>query len=111
MADVVSIGSYSGKFSTWKWAWSNPSVDPALREAALPLKQLQAITGFDLFGDDQAFAIQDEKHGLGTDRRSGSSPPGARVLSGAVRSRWADDLPGDHVDTDGSMTQDTAWGG
>jgi hypothetical protein len=60
VADVVSIGSYSGKFSTWKWAWSNPSVDPALREAALPLKQLQAITGVDLFGDDEAFAIQDE---------------------------------------------------
>lgn len=60
VAEVVSIGSFSGKFSTWKWAWSNPTVEPALREASLPLKQLQAITGFDLFADDEAFSIQDE---------------------------------------------------
>lgn len=59
-AEVVSIGSFSIKSSSWKWAWSNPSIEPALRQAALALKQLEAITGFDLFGNEQAFSIQDE---------------------------------------------------
>ncbi|MCP2067940.1 UNVERIFIED_ORG: hypothetical protein J2Y84_003266 [Pseudomonas reinekei] len=59
-AEVVRIGSFSIKSCSWKWAWSNPSIEHALRQAALPLKQLQAITGFDLFGNEQAFSIQDE---------------------------------------------------
>ncbi|WP_338525247.1 hypothetical protein NUH87_06290 [Pseudomonas batumici] len=59
-AEVVSIGSFSVKTCSWKWAWSNPSIEPALRQAALPLKQLQAITGLDLFGNEHAFSIQDE---------------------------------------------------
>ncbi|WP_411380469.1 DUF6882 domain-containing protein [Pseudomonas sp. MPB26] len=60
VAEVLSVGSFSAKFNTWKWAWSNPSVEPALREAALPLKQLQAITGREIFGSDEAFAVHDE---------------------------------------------------
>jgi hypothetical protein len=54
-ADVIDIGSYSPNSNTWKWAWGNDSVLPALREKALPLKELEEITGFSLFGAEQTF--------------------------------------------------------
>ncbi|MEN5031577.1 DUF6882 domain-containing protein [Pseudomonas sp. Ps21-P2] len=57
---IINIGSFVPKQSSWKWAWSNPSVPDALRERASPLKELQAITGFELFGDEEAFPIEDE---------------------------------------------------
>lgn len=59
-AEVVDIGSYSPKSSSWKWAWSNLSILPELRRKAEPLKQLQDITGFDLFGNEAAFSIDGE---------------------------------------------------
>lgn len=58
-ADVIDIGSYSPTSNTWKWAWGNESVLPALREKAAPLKELEEITGFDLFGMDQPFEVDE----------------------------------------------------
>lgn len=40
---IINIGSFSPRHGSWLWAWSNPTVLTALREKALPLKQLQAI--------------------------------------------------------------------
>jgi hypothetical protein len=59
-ADIIDIGSYSAKTKTWKWAWSNRSVLPALREKAEKLKELERITGIALFAHDQAFAVEGE---------------------------------------------------
>ncbi len=59
-ADVVGIGSFSPKSSSWKWAWSNPTFLPELREKALPLKRLEVFTGFDLFGNEGTFSIAGE---------------------------------------------------
>jgi hypothetical protein len=59
-ARILNIGSYAPKRSSWKWAWSNPTVAEELRERALPLKELQAISGIDLFGNEEAFSIEDE---------------------------------------------------
>jgi hypothetical protein len=59
-ADVIGIGSFSPKSSSWKWAWSNPSFLPEIREKALPLKRLEAFTGFDLFGNEGTFSIAGE---------------------------------------------------
>jgi hypothetical protein len=44
-ADVIDAGSYSPKSISWKWAWGNESVLPALRKKAEKLRELQAITG------------------------------------------------------------------
>jgi hypothetical protein len=49
-ADVVKVGSYSPKSNTWKWAWSNSSVLPRLRQKAMLLKELEDTTGVALFG-------------------------------------------------------------
>jgi hypothetical protein len=57
---VVGIGSYSPKSSSWMWAWSNPTFLPELREKALPLKRLEALTGLDLFGNEGTFSISGE---------------------------------------------------
>ncbi len=59
-ADVVDIGSYASNSNTWKWAWSNESVVPALREKAEPLRRLQALTGFELFGSESAVSVEDD---------------------------------------------------
>lgn len=59
-AEVVDIGSYSPKSNTFKWAWSNPSILPALREKSIRIKGLEAYTGISLFGDENAFTVEDE---------------------------------------------------
>jgi Family of unknown function (DUF6882) len=59
-ADVIDIGSYSPKSNSWKWAWGNASILPELRQKAEPLKRLQDITGLDLFGNANAFSVNDE---------------------------------------------------
>ena len=59
-ADVIDIGSYSAKANSWKWAWCNETVLPALRERAAKLKELESLTGIALFGLDHVFEIGDE---------------------------------------------------
>ena len=59
-AQIINIGSFAPERSSWKWAWSNPSVPEALRIKALPLRELQTVTGFDLFGEEEAFSVEDE---------------------------------------------------
>ena len=62
-ADVLTIGSYSPKSNTWKWAWGNTSLLPGLRKKAEPLKELENITGFEIFGYEHTFEIEDEMAG------------------------------------------------
>jgi hypothetical protein len=38
-APVQMIGTYNTKDGTWLWAWDNPSIDTALREHALKVKE------------------------------------------------------------------------
>lgn len=59
-ARIINIGSFAPKHSSWQWAWCNPSVPDVLRQSVLQLKELQAITGFHLFGDEEAFSIEGE---------------------------------------------------
>lgn len=59
-AEILNIGSFAPGRSSWKWAWSNPTVPDALRAKALPLRELQAISGIELFGSEEAFSIEDE---------------------------------------------------
>ena len=59
-ADVINIGSYSSKSNSWRWAWCNPSILEHLRKKAERLKELEDITGVQLFGHDTAFSIEGE---------------------------------------------------
>ncbi|MFB3305275.1 DUF6882 domain-containing protein [Pseudomonas sp. AMR01] len=59
-AQILNIGSFAPKRSSWMWAWSNPTVPSALREKALPLKQLQTLSGAECFGAEEAIALEDE---------------------------------------------------
>ncbi|MGH8491833.1 MAG: DUF6882 domain-containing protein [Moraxellaceae bacterium] len=54
-ADVVHIGSHSSKSNTWLWSWANVSILPKLREKGEPLRALEAITGYQLFGEFNTF--------------------------------------------------------
>lgn len=59
-ADVLEIGSYSSKSNTWKWGWGNTSLLPELRKKAEPLKELEDLTGLEIFGYEHTFEIEDE---------------------------------------------------
>ena len=59
-ADVTSIGSYAPSTKTFKWAWANASVLPALRDKARPIRELEATTGLELFRLEEAFEVDGE---------------------------------------------------
>lgn len=59
-AQIINIGSFASRNSSWMWAWSNPTVPTALREKALPLKQLQTLPGAECFGAEEAIPLDDE---------------------------------------------------
>jgi hypothetical protein len=59
-ADVVDISSFAANSSTWMWGWANQTLLPPLRERSRALLGLRDLTGFDLFGHDHAFKIEDE---------------------------------------------------
>jgi hypothetical protein len=101
-ADVIDVGSYATNSQTWKWAWSNDSVLPSLREKAAVLKELATITGVELFASDAPFKVEGEsmawelaamcvRHlgALGAYRAPSPSKPLATFL--AIRSiqKWA----------------------
>lgn len=52
---VTPIGSFAANTETWKWAWANPHIKPAMREKAATLKTLHDKTEYDLFKDDGMF--------------------------------------------------------
>jgi hypothetical protein len=49
--NVIFIGSWSSKSETWMWAWSNESMTNHVRNQSIELKELQQVTGFDLFAN------------------------------------------------------------
>lgn len=59
-AEVIPIGSYSSKSSTWRWAWSNESILPSLRRSVLRLTELEIFTGMPLFASPHAFKVDGE---------------------------------------------------
>ena len=59
-ADVIYIGSYARNSNTWKWAWSNAFVLPALRDRSVALKALERVTGRRLFVVPEAFKLDEE---------------------------------------------------
>jgi hypothetical protein len=54
--NVMEIGTFAPETRTWLWAWSNKWLPPKLKERALPLKELQEITGREFFGLDVPFS-------------------------------------------------------
>lgn len=59
-ADVVDIGSYASNSESWKWAWANDSVLPALRQASARIRELSAVTGINLFEREEPILAEDE---------------------------------------------------
>ncbi len=51
-ANFVPIGSYDPDSDTWLWGWANEGFPAALREKSAQLKRLEALTGFEMFGNE-----------------------------------------------------------
>lgn len=60
IAEVVVVGSYAANSNSWKWAWSNDSLTPSIREKSAALKELKLLTGIDLFDREFPVSIDDE---------------------------------------------------
>lgn len=58
-ADVIPMGSLATNGGQWKWAWCNPSITPLLRDRALPLKGLAALTGIAAFASETPLQIDE----------------------------------------------------
>lgn len=58
-ARIIPIGSFNTKSNTWMWGWANEAFPKSLREKASKLKQLEATTGFEMFGNEVAEIDED----------------------------------------------------
>lgn len=47
--NVIFIGSWSSNSNTWMWSWGNKSMTDNARSQSASLKELQQVTGFDIF--------------------------------------------------------------
>lgn len=53
-AKIVPIGSFNTKNCSWMWGWANEAFPAKLREKAAKLKELETLTGFEMFGNEMA---------------------------------------------------------
>lgn len=58
-AKLVPIGSYNRDSKTWMWAWANEAFPLKLRLKSSRLKELENITGFEMFGNEMAEIDED----------------------------------------------------
>lgn len=49
LCDIICIGSWNSKESSWVWAWANENLSDEMRKAADPLKSLEKETGYQIF--------------------------------------------------------------
>ena len=58
-AKIIPIGSFNAISKTWMWAWANDAFPEALRKKSSQLKELEEITGFEMFGNEMAEIEED----------------------------------------------------
>jgi hypothetical protein len=51
-ADIIPIGSFCTRTSTWMWGWANPAFPNSLRENSEKIKELYDYTGYEIFKDE-----------------------------------------------------------
>ena len=51
-AKIIPIGSCSAEFETWEWAWADDVFPDVLRAKSKKLKELEYMTGFEMFGSE-----------------------------------------------------------
>lgn len=58
-ASMVPIGSYDPESGSWMWGWANEAFPDALRAKSARLRDLQAVTGFEMFGAEMVQIDED----------------------------------------------------
>jgi hypothetical protein len=59
VAKIVPLGSFNSDSNTWMWAWANEAFPTELQLKSAQLKQLEEITGFEMFGNKMAEIEED----------------------------------------------------
>ena len=86
-AQFIDIGSYAPGPGTWQWGWSNSFVLEPLRAKAEILQELAAESGFDAFGWEAHFRIDDEDMAWAFTAASDSfASPNSMLVLGSVKS-------------------------
>ena len=64
-ADIVPLGSWGPRTSTWRWAWANPTMPPDVRAEAGRVRELATATGVAGFASEtDVSATPDDVLGL-----------------------------------------------
>lgn len=58
-ARIVPIGSFNTENGSWMWGWANEAFPVKLRNKSSRLKELETITGFEMFGNEMAEIDED----------------------------------------------------
>ncbi|MGY3265554.1 DUF6882 domain-containing protein [Lysobacter sp. HA35] len=58
--DAIVVGSFAPESSSWRWGWANETALPETRSRAKGLKDLAQVTGYEIFGREHAFHVDDE---------------------------------------------------
>jgi hypothetical protein len=58
-AKIIPIGSFNTESKTWMWAWANEAFPEKLRVKSARLKELEDITGFEMFGKEMVEIEED----------------------------------------------------
>ncbi|MFO6422201.1 DUF6882 domain-containing protein [Motilimonas sp. KMU-193] len=53
-AKIIPIGSFNTRTYTWMWRWANEAFPSKLRDKSAKLKEIETITGFEVFGNEMA---------------------------------------------------------
>ncbi|EJQ77011.1 DUF6882 domain-containing protein [Bacillus toyonensis] len=62
--NVIFIGSWSKKSDSWMWSWANKSMTDNVRNNSLKIKELQQLTGFDIFANPSFECNESTAHEL-----------------------------------------------
>lgn len=60
-ADIILVGSWGHKSSSWMWGWANSSMSAPLRAASSNLKELASTTGRAEFSTEHSFPATDRE--------------------------------------------------
>lgn len=56
---TTPIGTFASKRESWKWAWANDKIEKPWRERADKLRSLYEKTEYDLFREEDEFAVDE----------------------------------------------------
>lgn len=62
--NIIFIGSWARSSNSWVWAWANKKMTDNVKDNSLKIKELQKVTGFDIFSNPSFECDENMAHEL-----------------------------------------------